>query len=137
MSLISSGALAAYDDPYSGDTSGLGLLLGGYCIFLVVMLIIDILILVWVYKDAKKRGANGALWIIIILFTGIIGLIIWLVVRPPIQPPMPYGQPGPYGQPQYQQPYQAPPQQGYYQQPPPQPQQPYQPPPQDDPYRRQ
>ncbi len=41
---------------------------------------------------------------------------------------------------QYQQPYQAPPQQQYsQQQPPPQPQQPYQPstPPQDEPYRRQ
>jgi len=128
--MLSGTAMAAtYDDPYG--TTGMDLFAGAYCLIVGIGFLINILILIWVYKDAKKRGASGALWVIIVLITGIIGLIIWLVVRPPLQPVMPYGQP------QYQQPYQAPPQQGYYQQPPPQPQQPYQPPPQDDPYRRQ
>lgn len=132
MTMLSGTAMAADTyDPYA-DTGGLALLTGAYCIVGLVVFIINILILVWVYKDAKKRGASGALWVIIVLFTGIIGLIIWLVVRPPI-PQQPYG---PVVVNQYQQPYQAPPQQGYYQQPPPQPQQPAQPP-QDDPYRRQ
>ena len=35
-------------------------------------------------KDAEKRDSSGALWLIIVILTGIIGLIIWLVVRPPI-----------------------------------------------------
>jgi len=48
----------------------------------VPMFIIWLVILVWVYKDAEKRGANGALWVIIVFFLSIIGLIIYLVVRP-------------------------------------------------------
>ena len=42
------------------------------------------LLLLGVYRDAEKRGSSGALWLIIVIFTGIIGLIIWLVIRPPI-----------------------------------------------------
>ena len=50
----------------------------------VVMFFIWLPIVGWVYKDAQKRGGSGALWLIIVIITGIIGLIIWLVVRPPI-----------------------------------------------------
>ncbi len=113
------------------DGGLMGMFAGAMCIVWIVLLIIEILILRWVYRDAKKRGKSGGLWVLIVLFTGLIGIIIWLLIRPPVQPPMP---PQQYGAPQYQQPYQAPPQQQYYQ-PPPQPQQPYQPP-QDDPYQR-
>ena len=49
--------------------------------FGVVWFVVAILIAVWVYRDAEKRGENGALWLIIVLIAGIIGLIIWLVVR--------------------------------------------------------
>lgn len=58
--------------------------LGLACILPIIMLIIGIVLAIWVYKDAEKRGSSGALWLIIVIFTGIIGLIIWLVVRPPI-----------------------------------------------------
>ena len=58
---------------------------GLVCIVIpLIALIIGIVLAVWVYKDAQKRGSSGALWLIIVIFTGIIGLIIWLVVRPPI-----------------------------------------------------
>lgn len=57
---------------------------GALCIIPIVMLIIVIVLAVWVYKDAEKRGSSGALWLIIVIFTNILGLIIWLVVRPPI-----------------------------------------------------
>ena len=108
-----------------------GLLAGSMCLLLFIPFIIDLIIGYWMSKDAKRRGKSGAAWFVIGFFFNILGLIIWLLVRPPLQPAAPYGQP------QYQQPYQAPPQQQYYQQqPPPQPQQPYQPPPQDDPYRK-
>ena len=57
--------------------------LGTICIALCCgFFIIDILIMVWVYKDAEKRGESGAKWLIIVLITGIIGLIVWFVVRP-------------------------------------------------------
>lgn len=60
--------------------------LSGIICFVVFLLplIIGILIAIWVYKDAERRGSSGILWLIICLFLGIIGLIIWLVVRPPI-----------------------------------------------------
>ena len=60
--------------------------LTGVLCFVVVLLpfIIGILIAIWVYKDAEKRGSSGVMWLIICIFLGIIGLIIWLVVRPPI-----------------------------------------------------
>lgn len=51
----------------------------------VIWLIVAILIAVWVYKDAEKRGENGALWLIIVILTSIIGLIIWVIVRPPLE----------------------------------------------------
>jgi len=57
--------------------------LGATCfIWIVIWFVIAILIAIWVYKDAEKRGSSGALWLIIIIITGIIGIIIWLLVRP-------------------------------------------------------
>ena len=47
----------------------------------VIWFVVAILIAVWVYRDAEKRGESGALWLLIVLITGIIGLIIWLIVR--------------------------------------------------------
>jgi len=64
-----------------------GLFAGAFCLVWVVMFIIWIGIGIWMYKDAEKRGKNGALWLIIGLVLGIIGLIIWLIVRPSDQEP--------------------------------------------------
>jgi len=62
---------------------------GALCIIPIIMWIIFILIAIWVYKDAEKRGKSGALWLVIVILTGIIGLIIWFVVRPKeiVKPP--------------------------------------------------
>jgi hypothetical protein len=38
-----------------------------------------------VYKDAERRGKSGALWLIIIIILGLLGIVIWLLVRPPIK----------------------------------------------------
>lgn len=65
--------------------SGLSALFGGACCFFVfIPIIIWIILAVWVYKDAQKRDGNGVLWLVIVLLTGIVGLIVWLIVRPPI-----------------------------------------------------
>lgn len=55
-------------------------------IMLVVVggsMVVWILVAIWAAKDAKARGLdNSALWVVLILFTGLIGLIIYLVTRP-------------------------------------------------------
>ena len=96
------------------------LLAGGLCIaFWVIWFVIWLLVAIWVYKDAEARGMGGVLWLILVLLLGIIGIIIYLVVRQdkPMQPaygayppPQQYGQyPPPPPPPAYQQ-QQAPPQ---------------------------
>ncbi|KKM74095.1 hypothetical protein LCGC14_1403850 [marine sediment metagenome] len=60
-------------------------ILGGFLILILVLavtwFIIAILVAIWVYKDAKKRDMNAAVWLLIVLVTGCIGCIIYLVVR--------------------------------------------------------
>jgi len=53
-------------------------------IAIIAMAIVGILVLIWIYKDAEKRGQSGILWLLIVLVGGIVGLIVWLVIRPPI-----------------------------------------------------
>jgi TctA family transporter len=70
---------------------GLGLLA---CLIIpIVWFIIDILLCIWVYRDAESRGMNGVLWLIVVLIAGILGLIIYLIVRKDkttsVQPPPP------------------------------------------------
>ncbi|MEM2146522.1 MAG: hypothetical protein QW279_14265 [Candidatus Jordarchaeaceae archaeon] len=52
-----------------------------WAIFFIVWCIIGIILAIWVYRDAESRGENGALWLIIVLLLGLIGLIIYLIVR--------------------------------------------------------
>lgn len=53
------------------------------CGVAILIAIVHIVLAVWVYKDAESRGEKGVLWVIVFLVGGIIGLIIWLIVRPP------------------------------------------------------
>lgn len=56
---------------------------GSFVFIIIAILILHIAILVWVAKDAKNRGMGSPVgWIFLILFTGIIGLIIYLFSRP-------------------------------------------------------
>ncbi len=89
-------AVASAQDDYDWDyetspmdemAAALGLgALGGLCCFVIFLpLIIGLLVGIWVYKDAEKRGKSGVLWLLIVWFVAFpIGLIIWFVVRPPI-----------------------------------------------------
>ena len=70
-------------DYESAQWAWLGLT-GFLCVIPILWLIIAVLIGIWVYRDAEKRGSSGILWLIIVFITGIIGLIIWLIVRPPV-----------------------------------------------------
>lgn len=56
----------------------------GWIVFGVVIWVFFVLFLsVLVYNDAERRGSNGLLWFIVVFFTMLLGLIIWLIVRPP------------------------------------------------------
>lgn len=54
------------------------------CIAWIVPFLIQLLIAYWMYKDAEKRGEEGVLWLIVGILGGVIGLIIWLIVRPDV-----------------------------------------------------
>ncbi len=100
----------------NGDIDFLpGICAGALCFVWLVPLIIWIAIGIWMYKDAKKRDENAVLWLIIGLIAGLIGLIIWIVVRPDMaeverkrqgghqqQPPQQYQQQPPQQQQQKQ-----------------------------------
>ena len=40
-----------------------------------------IAVIVWVYRDAERRGMNGVLWALLVFIGNLIGLIIYLIVR--------------------------------------------------------
>jgi hypothetical protein len=65
---------------YPWDLIGAGMIVI-ILVFLAVFYIIGILIAIWVYKDAKKRDMNAAVWLLIVLLTGCCGCIIYLIVR--------------------------------------------------------
>ena len=56
-------------------------IMGIMIVSLIVTYVIFFLIAIWVYKDAKKRDMNATVWLLIVLLTGCIGCIIYLVVR--------------------------------------------------------
>ncbi len=67
-------------DTYTGYT------LAGACfLWIIIWFVIFIVIAIWVYGDAEKRGKSGGLWLIIVILLGLIGIIIWLIVRPPFK----------------------------------------------------
>ena len=49
----------------------------------VIVLALNIALLVWVARDAKSRGMDSAvLWMVLVMFTSVIGLIIYIFSRP-------------------------------------------------------
>jgi len=76
----------------------------GYCLWLIAIIIFQLVVGIWIYRDAEKRGMNGVLWLIVIALLGIIGLIVYLVVRKnhhrstSSAPPPPYYLPQPHPQ---------------------------------------
>ncbi len=62
-----------------------GVLLISFLIIIPITCIISIAIAVWVYKDAQKRDMDETMWLLIVLVSGCIGCIIYLIVREPKQ----------------------------------------------------
>jgi uncharacterized membrane protein YhaH (DUF805 family) len=56
---------------------------GGLLFFIIALFVLNIALLIWVARDAKARGMDSSvLWMLLVLFTGIIGLVIYLFSRP-------------------------------------------------------
>jgi len=49
--------------------------------FSIGLLILWIVVIIWVYRDAERRGMNGLLWALLVLIGNLIGLLIYLIVR--------------------------------------------------------
>lgn len=50
-------------------------------LFGLIALAFWIAVVVWVYKDAEKRGMNPAIWALVVLITHLVGLIVYAIVR--------------------------------------------------------
>ena len=89
MSMAIAAVASAQDVPWGGPPAGAEAAFLGLstvcCFIFLIPFILGLLLGIWVYKDAEKRGKSGVLWLLIVWFVAFpIGLIIWLVVRPPI-----------------------------------------------------
>lgn len=75
-----------YSQPDMPDPGACAACAGGSLILIIVVaiaiVVINIALLVWVARDAKARGLDPVRWIVLVLFTGLIGLIIYLFSRP-------------------------------------------------------
>lgn len=67
---------ALHDDHDDDDEREgvLGLLLG-------ICVIVRILLAVWVYMDIRQLGRGSGIWIVIVLLAGLIGALVYAVVR--------------------------------------------------------
>ncbi|MBY0527810.1 MAG: PLDc N-terminal domain-containing protein [Gemmataceae bacterium] len=77
--------------PYSGGDEAAGATgcaaCGGCGLFFIFAIVaavaLNIALLVWVARDAKARGMDGsAMWMILVMFTGLIGFVIYIFSRP-------------------------------------------------------
>ena len=56
---------------------------GTFIFIPIAALAISIALLVWVARDAKARGMdNAALWMLVVFFLNLIGLLIYVLSRP-------------------------------------------------------
>ncbi|MFH1943059.1 MAG: zinc ribbon domain-containing protein [bacterium] len=62
---------------------GIGCWTGGFVRFvpLLILTVLWIAVIVWVYKDAERRGMNGILWALLVFIGNLIALLIYLIVR--------------------------------------------------------
>src|SRR5438094_1461483 len=75
-------ALTVQPNPDRGPLVACGCL-GFLGVVIVAIIALHIALLIWVARDAKSRGMdNAVVWMILVMLTGIIGFIIYLVTRP-------------------------------------------------------
>lgn len=90
LSLLQLGIVFAQrraNDPHVGEAAGgcaiCGAGLGAMILVPIVLTALNIALLVWVARDAKARGMdNSVLWMALVLFTSVLGLVIYIFSRP-------------------------------------------------------
>ena len=53
----------------------------GLALMLILILVVNILCSVWVYQDIQKRSHESGIWIVIAVLTGLIGTLVYAVIR--------------------------------------------------------
>jgi len=81
---ITNAVLAQQSQPSDAEACAACGTCGGIAIAIPIAIIaLTIALLVWVARDAKSRGMDSAvLWMILVMFTSVIGLIIYIFSRP-------------------------------------------------------
>jgi Phospholipase_D-nuclease N-terminal len=85
LAVTGAASCLAFQDDASNAAGAAGCFAcSGFLIFIAAAAIaINVAILVWVARDAKARGMDNAiLWMLVVFFLGIIGLVIYLLARP-------------------------------------------------------
>ena len=54
---------------------------GGAHALLILFAVVHILVAIWVYTDIRKRNSGSGIWIVIALLTGLLGALVYAVVR--------------------------------------------------------
>ena len=49
--------------------------------FIIVCFIVHVLVAVWVYQDIRRRNSGSGIWIVVALLTGLLGALVYAVVR--------------------------------------------------------
>lgn len=82
---INGTAMSETNETGTNNNSHLGFwLFGGLCCVVPIsLLLVNIGISIWMYKDAEKKKESGAVWLIIGLLFPFLGCLIWFIVRPP------------------------------------------------------
>ena len=67
------------------DAAGAAFCAGCGALFIVIpilLIAVHIWMLVWVARDARSRGLDPAMWVILVVLTSFIGLVVYLFSRP-------------------------------------------------------
>lgn len=54
---------------------------GAMPLLLAVCCIVNILVAIWIYQDIRRRNSGSGIWIVIALLTGLLGALVYAVVR--------------------------------------------------------
>ena len=75
-------AAGAAGPSISGFFHGFGAA-GRYALFVLpaAFIILWGAVLLWVYRDAERRGMSGILWLLLVLIGNVVGLLIYAIVR--------------------------------------------------------
>ena len=50
-------------------------------LFILGAVVVHILVAIWVYQDLRRRGRGSGIWIVVALLAGLLGTLVYAVVR--------------------------------------------------------